>query len=90
MAAAISWDDFRLVKAIADARSLVGAADSLSLNHSTVFRRLGALEGQLGTKLFERSRAGYAPTAAGEETRTSLTSNARSRAATSSRLAICA
>jgi DNA-binding transcriptional LysR family regulator len=67
MAAAISWDDFRLVKAIADARSLVGAADSLDLNHSTVFRRLGALEEQLGTKLFERSRTGYAPTAAGEE-----------------------
>ena len=67
MAPSISWDDFRLVKAIADARSLVGAAQSLDLNHSTVFRRLGALEEQLGTKLFERSRTGYAPTAAGEE-----------------------
>lgn len=62
-----SWDDFRLVKAIADARSLVGAADALSLNHSTVFRRLGALEGTLGAKLFERSRNGYAPTPAGDE-----------------------
>lgn len=67
MSAAISWDDFRLVKAIADARSLVGAAETLGFNHSTVFRRLGALEEQLGTKLFERSRTGYAPTAAGEE-----------------------
>ena len=67
MAGAISWDDFRLVKAIADSRSLVGAAQSLDINHSTVFRRLGALEEQLGTKLFERSRTGYAPTAAGEE-----------------------
>lgn len=67
MANATSWDDFRLVKAIADARSLVGAADALSLNHSTIFRRLGALEGALGAKLFERSRNGYAPTPAGQE-----------------------
>ena len=36
----LSWDEFRLVKAIADARSLVGAAERLGLNHSTVFRRL--------------------------------------------------
>jgi DNA-binding transcriptional LysR family regulator len=63
----ISWDDFRLVKAIADARSLVGASEALGLNHSTLFRRLGALEQALGVRLFERSRLGYAPTAAGEE-----------------------
>ena len=62
-----SWDDFRLIKAIADSRSLVGAAESLCLNHSTVFRRLGTLEEQLETKLFERSRLGYTPTAAGED-----------------------
>jgi DNA-binding transcriptional LysR family regulator len=62
-----SWDDFRLVKAIADARSLVGASETLGLNHSTLFRRLGALEQALGVRLFERSRLGYAPTAAGEE-----------------------
>lgn len=64
---ATPWDDFRLVKAIADAKSLVGAAEALSLNHSTVFRRLGALEQSLGARLFERSRNGYAPTPAGEE-----------------------
>ena len=67
MNSALSWDEFRLVKAIADARSLVGAADGLGLNHSTIFRRLGAVEEALGAKLFERSRAGYQPTAAGEE-----------------------
>ena len=67
MANAVSWDEFRLVKAIADSRSLVGAAEALGLNHSTVFRRLGALEDAMGTRLFERSRLGYAPTAAGEE-----------------------
>lgn len=63
----LNWDEFRLVKAIADSHSLVGAAETLGLNHSTVFRRLAALEAALGQRLFERSRAGYQPTAAGEE-----------------------
>lgn len=63
----IVWDEFRLVRAIAEARSLAGAADALGINHSTVFRRLGALEKTIGARLFERSRAGYAPTAAGEK-----------------------
>lgn len=67
MNAPLSWDEFRLVKAIADARSLVGAAETLGLNHSTIFRRLGAVEQTLGARLFERSRSGYQPTAAGEE-----------------------
>ena len=63
----LSWDEFRLVKAIADARSLSGAAERLGLNHSTIFRRLSALEKMVGVRLFERSRAGYETTAAGRE-----------------------
>jgi DNA-binding transcriptional LysR family regulator len=63
----LSWDDFRYVKAIADTRSLGGAATELSVNHSTVFRRLAQIENQLGSRLFERSRAGYALTPCGEE-----------------------
>lgn len=63
----LNWDDFRLIRLIAETRSLGGAAERLGINHSTVFRRLGALEEQLGVKLFERARVGYAPTAAGEE-----------------------
>ena len=63
----LNWDEFRLVKAIADSHSLVGAAETLGLNHSTVFRRLAALEASIGQRLFERSRSGYQPTAAGEE-----------------------
>jgi DNA-binding transcriptional LysR family regulator len=61
------WDDFRLVKAVADRRSLAGAGDVLAINTSTVFRRLGALEERLGTKLFERGRMGYVLTPSGEE-----------------------
>src|SRR5208282_4642858 len=63
----LSWDEFRLVKSIADARSLVGAAELLGVNHSTVFRRLAAVELAVGARLFERSRSGYEPTVAGED-----------------------
>jgi DNA-binding transcriptional LysR family regulator len=63
----LSWDDFRYVKAIADTRSLSLAADSLGVNHSTVFRRLGQIEEQLGSRLFERSRTGYGLTMCGEQ-----------------------
>jgi len=67
MNSGLSWDEFRLVKSIADARSLAGAAELLGVNQSTVFRRLAAVEAAVGARLFERSRAGYEPTAAGEE-----------------------
>ena len=67
MNSGLSWDEFRLVKSIAEARSLVGAAELLGVNHSTVFRRLAAVESAVGARLFDRSRAGYEPTAAGEE-----------------------
>ena len=63
----LAWDDFRLVKAISERRSLAGAAEFLGVNASTVFRRLGALEDRLGARLFERGRAGYGLTPAGEE-----------------------
>jgi DNA-binding transcriptional LysR family regulator len=63
----LSWDDFRYVKAIADGRSLAAAATCLGVNHSTVFRRLRQIEHELGSRLFERGRAGYALTTCGEE-----------------------
>lgn len=63
----LAWDDFRLVKIIAEARGLTGAAAALAVNHSTVFRRLGQLETSLGVKLFDRHRTGYVLTTAGEE-----------------------
>ena len=60
------WDEFRLVKAIADTRSLQGAADLLGVNHSTVFRRLAELEEKADAPLFERHRSGYQLTPTGE------------------------
>lgn len=59
-------DDLRLAIAISEAGTLLGAARTLGIDHSTAFRRLGALERDLGTRLFERSRSGYLPTAAGD------------------------
>ncbi|WP_170162275.1 LysR family transcriptional regulator [Caldimonas tepidiphila] len=62
----LNWDDLRYALAIADAGSLAGAARALEVQHSTVLRRLGALERRLGARLFERQRSGYLPTEAGE------------------------
>lgn len=67
MHANLAWDDFRLVKAIADHDGLTGAAAALGLNHSTVFRRLGQIEEHVGLQLFERRKTGYVATAAGVE-----------------------
>lgn len=61
------WNDLRLVLAISRATTLTGAATVLGINHSTAFRRLGALEQATGIRLFERLPGGiYAPTPAGE------------------------
>jgi len=61
----LDWDDLRHALAIGTAGSLAGAARSLGVNHTTVLRRLDALEVRLGTRLFDRQRSGYQPTEAG-------------------------
>ncbi|HHX89890.1 MAG TPA: LysR family transcriptional regulator [Paracoccus sp.] len=62
-----NWDDLRLFLAVARAGSLSGAARTIGVNHSTVFRRIAAFEEALGVRLFDRLPKGYALTAAGEE-----------------------
>ncbi len=61
-----SWDDLRFVLAVARNGNLREAATALGVNHSTIFRRLNALERSLNTKLFERLASGYRPTESGE------------------------
>ena len=61
----LDWDDLRHAVAIGAAGSLAGAARTLGVNHTTVLRRLDALEAHLGSRLFERQRSGYQPTEAG-------------------------
>jgi DNA-binding transcriptional LysR family regulator len=61
------WNDLRLVLAVQRAGGLAAAAGALGLDHSTIFRRLNALEKKLGVRLFERLPGGtYRATAAGE------------------------
>jgi DNA-binding transcriptional LysR family regulator len=62
----LTVDDLRLIRAVSDAGTLTGAASRLGIDHSTAFRRLGAIERRLGAHLFERARDGYTPTPAGE------------------------
>jgi DNA-binding transcriptional LysR family regulator len=66
MHTSLEWNDLHLVLAVVREGSLSGAARTLGVRHSTVFRRLGAIEQKLGVRLFERFRDGYSPTSAGE------------------------
>jgi DNA-binding transcriptional LysR family regulator len=61
-----SWDDLRFVLAVARHGGLASAAASLGVNHSTMFRRLNALEREIGSKLFERLAGNYRATASGQ------------------------
>lgn len=63
----LDWEDLRIALAISDEGSLSAAARKLGVNHATVFRRLKAMECNIGVRLFERMPDGYVPTAAGEE-----------------------
>ncbi len=62
----MNWNDLKICLAIAEAGSLAGAARALGINHSTVFRRLNALEDDLKLRVFDRLPEGYVPTPVGE------------------------
>jgi DNA-binding transcriptional LysR family regulator len=61
----LHWDDLRLFLAVARAGRLTRAGQALGVNHTTVARRLTALEEELGARLFDRTSRGVAMTAAG-------------------------
>jgi DNA-binding transcriptional LysR family regulator len=63
----IDWTDLQFVLALARSKSLAAAARGLGVSHTTVLRRVAALEESQGVRLFERLRTGYALTAGGEE-----------------------
>jgi DNA-binding transcriptional LysR family regulator len=63
----IDWDDVRYFLAVARAGSVRAAAERLTVNHSTVLRRIAQLEERLGAHMFEKLPAGYRLTDAGEE-----------------------
>jgi len=62
----MDWNDLRYFLTIARSGSLAKAARELSVEHTTVSRRLGALEEDLGTRLFARGPAGLVLTAPGK------------------------
>ncbi|MEP9376868.1 LysR family transcriptional regulator [Aquabacter sp. CN5-332] len=60
------WSDLRFFLAVARAGKLTLAARQLGVEHSTVSRRISALELMLGAKLFDRQPSGYVLTAHGD------------------------
>jgi DNA-binding transcriptional LysR family regulator len=62
-----NWDDLRLILAVAEHKSLAGAARALHVNHTTVLRRINAFEKENAIRLFDRLPSGYRLTEAGED-----------------------
>lgn len=65
-AAMTDWDDIRFFLELGRQPSLSAAARKLKVDHSTVARRIAALEQQLNLRLFDRLPRGYALTEEGE------------------------
>jgi DNA-binding transcriptional LysR family regulator len=59
------WDDLRFFLALCEAGTLSGAARATNVEHTTVARRIDALETALGARLFDRFPRGWSLTAAG-------------------------
>jgi DNA-binding transcriptional LysR family regulator len=58
----IPWEDLHLFLAVAEARSMSGAARTLRLGQPTLSRRMALLEERLGDQLFLRRTEGVIPT----------------------------
>jgi DNA-binding transcriptional LysR family regulator len=61
----IDWNDLRYFLAVSRAGSLAGAARSLGVRHTTVGRRIEALEAALAASLFTRTPEGFTLTESG-------------------------
>jgi DNA-binding transcriptional LysR family regulator len=65
--AVFDWNDLRYLVAVAEAGTLVGAGRELGVKHTTVARRLAALEHALGSRLVRKGADRYTLTPAGHE-----------------------
>jgi DNA-binding transcriptional LysR family regulator len=63
----LDWSDLQFFVAVCEAGAVSRAAARLAVNHSTVLRRIAALEATLGTRLFDRGNGSYVLTDAGKE-----------------------
>lgn len=61
------WNDLRFFLEVARRGRLSAAAAALDVNHTTVARRIEALELRLGARLFNKTPGGYLPTADGAQ-----------------------
>lgn len=61
----LDWDDLRMLMALGRARSFAGAGKLLKVDHSTVSRRVTALEAKAGQPLVVRTPEGVSLTPAG-------------------------
>ncbi len=68
IASGLEWSDLAVVLAIARAGSLSGAGRLLRCSHTTVYRRINAIEERARVRFFERLPSGYVMTDAGEVT----------------------
>jgi DNA-binding transcriptional LysR family regulator len=59
------WSDFKIILALARGGSVAGAARVMAVDHSTVSRRLAALEDSMGARLIVRGGREFAWTAEG-------------------------
>lgn len=62
----MNWNDLRYFLALCREHSVSQAGKSIGVNHTTVSRRIAALEADLGTRLFDKQAQGYAMTQAAE------------------------
>ena len=62
----MNWDDIKIFLEVARAERLSTAAKRLTMDASTVSRRLHKLEVSIGTKLFDRTQEGHVLTADGK------------------------
>jgi len=61
----MNWDDIRLFLALAEAGTIRQAAETLSVTHATVTRRIRSMEEDTGAILFDRTATGHVLTEAG-------------------------
>ncbi len=62
----MNWDDIRYVVALYREGSISAVARQFRVDKTTVTRRLKAMEGQLGTTLFERQQGRWTATTSGQ------------------------
>jgi len=62
----LEWSDLNVILAIGRSGSLSGAARELGHNHSTIFRKINAIEDKTKVRFFERLNQGYVLTEAGD------------------------